>query len=244
MVTGGASGLGAATVRRLHRAGARVVVLDLPGASEGAEALVRELGGGVEFVPGDVTSWDDMGAAVAAADRAAPLRVAVATAGIAVPGRLFGDGADERFSRTIGVNLVGTFSLLSQAAAAMAAHPPVDGERGVVVCTASVAAYDGQIGQVAYAASKSGVAGMTLPAARELARHLIRVVSIAPGLFDTPMFAGVSEAARASVTGHVPHPSRLGRPDEFASLVGHLVENQMMNGEVVRLDGAIRLPPR
>ncbi|MCW2581786.1 MAG: 3-hydroxy-2-methylbutyryl-CoA dehydrogenase, partial [Klenkia sp.] len=183
---------------------------------------------------------------VATAGRAAPLRVAVAAAGIATSGRLAAEGprTGELFARTVAVNLTGTFHLLSHAAAAMTALPEVDGERGVLVCTASIAATDGQIGQVAYAASKGGVAAMTLPAARELARSLVRVVTIAPGLFDTPMFAGVTPEVRRSVEAQVPHPSRLGRPAEYADLVAHLVANPMLNGEVVRLDGAIRMGAR
>lgn len=246
VVSGGASGLGAATVRRLHAAGARVVVLDLPRAGEQADALVTQLGEGAAYVPGDVTRWDDVGQAVSAAGEMGPLRLAVAAAGIAPTGRITagGEEAQRHFTRTLEVNLVGTFVLLSQAAAAMATLEPVGEERGVVVCTASIAAFDGQIGQVAYAASKAGVAGMTLPAARELARDRIRVVTIAPGLFETPMFAGVEESVRQSVARQVPHPSRLGAPDEYAALVQHAVENAMLNGEVVRLDGAIRMGPR
>lgn len=246
VVTGGASGLGAATVRRLHAEGAHVVLLDLPTSEDAAAALVAELGSRAQWWPGDVTVWDDVGAAVAAAGRAGPLRVAVAAAGIATSGRLAADGpgTGELFARTVAVNLTGTFHLLSHAAAAMTELPEVDGERGVLVCTASIAASDGQIGQVAYAASKGGVAAMTLPAARELARSLVRVVTIAPGLFDTPMFAHVTPEVRRSVEAQVPHPSRLGRPSEYADLVAHLIANPMLNGEVVRLDGAIRMAPR
>jgi NAD(P)-dependent dehydrogenase (short-subunit alcohol dehydrogenase family) len=246
LVSGGASGLGAATTRRLCAAGARVTILDLPRAAEQAAALIADLEDRATYVPGDVTEWDDVGRAVdAAADRGA-LRAVVAAAGIAPTGRMTAGGqeAQQQFRRALEVNLVGTFTVIARAAAAMAALDPVGEERGVLVCTASIAAFDGQIGQAAYAASKAGVAGMTLPAARELARDRIRVVTIAPGLFETPMFAGVSDAVRESVAAQVPHPSRLGSPDEYAALVQHAIENAMLNGEVIRLDGAIRMGPR
>ncbi|WP_199184946.1 SDR family NAD(P)-dependent oxidoreductase [Cryobacterium sp. M15] len=245
LVTGGSSGLGAATVRRLHQSGSHVVILDLPCSKDGAEQLIAELGCGVTFVAGDVTEPDDVATAVAAAVKIAPLRVAVATAGISTADRLIGRKSQverrNHFVRTIQVNLVGTFNLLTQSAETMARNDLVDGERGLVVCTASIAAFEGQIGQVAYSASKSGVVGMTLPAARELAQNSIRVMTIAPGLFDTPMLARVPEAVRASVAAQVPHPARLGQPHEYAALVLHIVENPMLNGEVVRLDGAIRM---
>ncbi|MDX6287047.1 MAG: hypothetical protein QOG53_2532 [Frankiales bacterium] len=247
VVTGGASGLGRAAVERLHAAGAKVVIVDLERSAPQAELVVKELGKDVVFVPGDVTNWEDVAAAVAAATELAPLRIAVAAAGIAPVGRLVGGSAadlESHWNATIAVNLLGTFTVLAKAAQAMADTHPQDGERGVIVCTASIAAFEGQIGQVAYSASKAGVAGMTLPAARELARHAIRVMSIAPGLFDTPMMANVSEEARASVAAQVPHPARLGFPEEYAALVQHIVENPMLNGEVIRLDGAIRMGPR
>ncbi|QSE78316.1 SDR family NAD(P)-dependent oxidoreductase [Rhodococcus koreensis] len=246
VISGGASGLGAAAARRLARAGASVVLLDLPRAEEAGAALAAELGGGAVFVPGDVTKWDDVGVAVQTARELAPLRIAVAAAGIATSGSLVGPRSDrgELFAQTVAVNLGGTYALIAHAASAMSEQAQTDGERGVVVCTASIAAYEGQVGQVAYAASKSGVAGLTLPAARELARHQIRVVTIAPGLFETPMFAGVADEVRASVGAQVPHPSRLGNPDEYAGLVQHVIENSMLNGEVIRLDGAIRMGPR
>ncbi|MEU6323815.1 SDR family NAD(P)-dependent oxidoreductase [Streptomyces sp. NPDC047009] len=246
VVTGGASGLGAATARQLTACGAAVVLLDLPSAAEAAEKLAAELGDAATFVAGDVTNWDDVGRAVDAASGIAPLRIAVAAAGIAPTGPLIGPRADrgELFARMLAVNLGGTYALLSRAAAAMAESEPVDDERGVVVCTASIAAFEGQVGQSAYAASKAGVAGMTLPAARELARHLIRVVTIAPGLFDTPMFAGLSNDVRHSVGAQVPHPSRLGRPEEYAATVEHMITNPMLNGEVIRVDGAIRMAAR
>jgi NAD(P)-dependent dehydrogenase (short-subunit alcohol dehydrogenase family) len=247
VVTGGASGLGRAATVRLHAAGAKVVILDLDRSAKQAEALVQELGKDAVFVPGDVTNWEDVAAAVAAATELAPLRIAVAAAGIAPVGRMVGGTTADlaaHWNSTIAVNLLGTFTVLATTANAMAETELHDGERGVVVCTASIAAYEGQIGQVAYSASKAGVAGMTLPAARELAKHAIRVMSVAPGLFDTPMMANVSEAARASVAAQVPHPARLGSPEEYAALVQHIVENPMLNGEVIRLDGAIRMGPR
>lgn len=239
LVAGGASGLGAATAVALVEAGARVVVLDLPDALERAdlpEAVVR--------VPGDVLDPDAVARAVAAAG---DLRVAVTCAGIATPGRLLGkEGplALDGIERVLRVNTVGTLNVLRLAAASIVEREPIDGERGVLVTTSSVAAFDGQIGQAAYAASKGAVAALTLPLARELAASLIRVVSIAPGTFDTPLLAGLPERARTSLGAATPHPARLGRPSEFAALVRHIVENPMLNGEVVRLDGALRLPPR
>jgi len=239
LVSGGASGLGAATARALDEAGARVVVLDLPAALDAAdvpESIVR--------VAGDVLDADAVQRAVAAADG---LRIAVACAGVATPGRLLGrDGplALDAFERVLRINTVGTLNVLRLAAAAIAEAEPVDGERGVLVTTSSVAAFEGQIGQAAYAASKGAVAALTLPLARELAAVLIRVVSIAPGTFDTPLLAGLPEAARTALGEAVPHPARLGRPSEFAALVRHVIENAMLNGEVIRLDGALRMPPR
>jgi NAD(P)-dependent dehydrogenase (short-subunit alcohol dehydrogenase family) len=243
LVTGGASGLGLATARALAAAGARVVIADLPG-SRGAE-VAAELG--LTFVPTDVTVDADVTRAVEAASELGPLRVAICCAGVATAERAVGREGPlplERFERVIAINLTGTFAVARLAAAAMAATEPVDGERGVIVTTASVAAFDGQIGQAAYAASKAGVAGMTLPLAREFAQHLVRVVSIAPGIFETPMMAGLPEAAQESLATQVPHPSRLGRPDEFAALVRHVIDNPYLNGETIRLDGAIRMGPR
>lgn len=246
LVTGGSSGLGLATVRRFHRAGARVIMLDLP-TSRGAE-VARELGPRVGFVAGDVRVCGDVAAAVEAATREAPLRLAVATAGVlGAPRRLFerdGSIADTNADTIIDVNLKGTLHLLAYAGAAMAAQEPDGEDRGVVVCTSSIAAYDGQIGQVAYAASKAAVAGLVLPAAREFGVHAIRVVAIAPGLFETPMLASLPEEARRSAAAQVPHPTRLGRPEEFAALVEHIVDSPMLNGTVIRFDGANRLPPR
>lgn len=245
LITGGASGLGLATARRLTEAGAHVTIVDLA-SSRGAE-VAEELGG--LFVPADVTSADEVQAAVAAAQAEAPLRVVVNCAGIAPPAKVLDrDGnpavlAD--FERVIRINLVGTFNVLSQASAVIAKNEPTEGgDRGVIVNTASVAAFDGQIGQPAYAASKGGVHAMTLPVARELARHGIRVLTIAPGIMETPMLMGLPEAAQDSLGQQVPFPQRLGRPDEYAALVAHIVENGYLNGETIRLDGAIRMAPK
>ena len=245
LVTGGASGLGAATARRLAGAGARVVLVDLPG-SEG-EKVAADLGEGAAFAPADVTDESAVTAALDAADELGTLRVVVNCAGIATPGKVLGRGGVlplETFERVVRVNLVGTFNVIRLAAARIAAADPAGEERGVIVCTASVAAFEGQIGQAAYSASKAGIAGMTLPVARELASSLIRVVSIAPGIFATPMLAGLPQDAQDSLGKQVPHPSRLGRPEEYAALVEHIVSNPMLNGETIRLDGAIRMAPR
>ena len=255
LITGGASGLGAATARRLFDAGASVVLVDL-GSSAGA-ALASELNSRAAadkavFVPADVTVEDQVQAAVDAASALGPLRIVVNCAGIATPGKVLGrDGvlSLETFSRVVQINLVGTFNVVRLAAAAMTGTEPAftelgGEERGVIINTASVAAFDGQIGQPAYAASKGGVAAMTLPLARELARSLIRVVTIAPGIFETPMMAGLPPEAQDSLGKQVPHPSRLGRPAEYANLVAHIVDNAMLNGETIRLDGAIRMGPK
>ncbi|WP_111767729.1 SDR family NAD(P)-dependent oxidoreductase [Nakamurella deserti] len=241
LVTGGASGLGLATVHRLAAAGARVTVVDLP------RAEVVNLPAHADHVEADVTDEDQVAAAVAQANAEGTLRVVVNCAGIAPAVKTVGRSGPhpaEIFDRTIRINLIGTFTVVRLAAAAMAGNDAIDGERGVVVNTASVAAYDGQVGQAAYAASKGGIVGMTLPIARDLAPLLIRVVAIAPGLFETPLLAGLPEEARASLGTQVPHPARLGRPDEYAQLVEHIVANPMLNGEVIRLDGAIRMAPR
>jgi NAD(P)-dependent dehydrogenase (short-subunit alcohol dehydrogenase family) len=245
LVTGAASGLGLATARRLVQAGALVTLVDLPtsGGQEAADAL----GGSARFAPADVTSEQDVDAALETAGEQGPLRLAVNCAGVATPGRVLGRHgplALEAFTRVVQVNLVGTFNITRLASARMAAAEPVDAERGVIVNTASVAAFEGQIGQAAYAASKGGVASLTLPLARELAGQLIRVVSIAPGLFETPMLAALPEEAKRSLGSQAPHPSRLGHPDEYAALVEHIAENPMLNGETIRLDGAIRLTPK
>jgi 3-hydroxyacyl-CoA dehydrogenase / 3-hydroxy-2-methylbutyryl-CoA dehydrogenase len=247
LVVGGASGLGAATARALHARGAHVVVADVD-ADRGA-ALAAALGERARFIAADVTRADDVDAAVAAA-AAAPggLRISMQCAGIAHGERVArarGPHGLEAFEQVVAVNLVGTFNALRLASAAMLANEPDDaGERGVCVNTASIAAYEGQIGQIAYAASKGGVAAMTLPAARDLAGSGIRVCAIAPGLFDTPLLAGLPADARARLGESVPFPARLGRPEEFAGLACHIVENEMLNGEVIRLDGALRMAPR
>jgi NAD(P)-dependent dehydrogenase (short-subunit alcohol dehydrogenase family) len=246
LVTGGGSGLGAATARMVVEQGGSVVVADVD--TERGQRVAAELGERARFVPTDVTDEASVGAAVAAALELGGPHVAVSCAGIAPAERVLGrDGPHSlaRFVAAIQVNLVGTFNVTRLAAQAMAANEPgEDGERGVIVNTASVAAFDGQIGQAAYSASKAGVAGMTLPIARELARHGIRVLAIAPGIFDTPMLAAMSDQVRASLGAQVPFPSRLGHPTEYAALVRHIVENRMLNGETIRLDGAIRMAPR
>jgi len=239
LVTGGASGLGLATTRALTAAGARVVILDLAAPPEPVE--------GATFVAADVTSETDVAAAVGVATTLGTLRILVNCAGIAPANRVVGrEGplALELFERAIRINLIGTFNVLRLAAAAMQQNEPIDGERGVIVNTASVAAFDGQIGQAAYSASKGAVAAMTLPIAREFASSLIRVMTIAPGVFETPMMAAMSEETKLSLGSQVPHPARLGRPAEYAALVKHIVENPYLNGETIRLDGAIRMTPR
>jgi NAD(P)-dependent dehydrogenase (short-subunit alcohol dehydrogenase family) len=245
LVAGAASGLGYATARTLHERGAQVLLVDLP--TSGGQAAAEKIGAGAHFAAADVTDAEQVGAAADFAASMGDLRIAVNCAGVATPGKVLGRAgvlplAD--FERVVRINLLGTFNVLRLAAQKIAATEPVDGERGVIVNTASVAAFDGQIGQSAYAASKGGVAALTLPVARELAQHLIRVVAIAPGIFETPMLAGLPEDARRSLGQQVPHPSRLGRPDEFAALVCHIVDNPMLNGEVIRLDGAIRMAPK
>jgi len=245
LVTGGASGLGEATTRRLHDGGAAVVIVDLP--SSPGEALATELGGRARFYPADVRDESQVQAAIAVAQELGDLRVVVTCAGVGTPGRVVGRKGPmdlATFRNVVDINLVGTFNVLRLAAVAMLGNAPVDGDRGVIVMTASIAAYDGQIGQAAYAASKGGVVALTLSAARDLADKLIRVVTIAPGTFATPMLDGLPDEATAELEAQVPHPSRLGRPPEFASLVAHIVDNGMLNGEVIRLDGALRMPPR
>ena len=247
LVAGGASGLGAATARELAARGARVAVVDLDG--ERAEGLAAELGDGHVAYRADVTSDAEVQAAVEGVVRSfGGLRLAVSCAGIGWAERVVGRDGPARldaFETVVRVNLIGTFNVLRLAAAAIGAtDPDAGGERGAIVMTASIAAYDGQIGQTAYAASKGGVVGLTLPAARDLSRQLIRVCTIAPGTFDTPLLAGLPEPARAELGRQVPHPSRLGDPAEFASLACHIAENPMLNGETIRLDGALRMPPR
>ncbi|THJ65782.1 3-hydroxyacyl-CoA dehydrogenase [Arthrobacter echini] len=253
LVTGGASGLGLATAHRLLDDGASVVLVDLPqSAGQDTAAELDPSGERVRFVAAEVADPEQVQTAVDAATGLGPLRIVVNCAGIATPGKILGrDGVLplEQFSRVITVNLLGTFNVIRLAAEAMARTELVSGlggsdERGVIINTASVAAFDGQIGQAAYSASKGGVAAMTLPIARELARSLIRVVTIAPGIFETPMMSSLPQAAQDSLGAQVPHPSRLGKPVEYAALAAHIVENQMLNGETIRLDGAIRMAPK
>ncbi|MEZ4256584.1 MAG: 3-hydroxyacyl-CoA dehydrogenase [Polyangiales bacterium] len=245
VVSGGASGLGEATARKLASLGAKVVLLDRN--AERGEAVAKELGGA--FALCDVSKGDEVQAAVQKAVGLGPLGAAVSCAGVGWAKRTLskeGEPHDlELFEKVIGVNLVGTFNVLRQAAAAMAKNDPgPDGERGVIVNTASVAAFDGQIGQIAYAASKGGVAAMTLPAARDLAVTGIRVCTVAPGTFDTPMLAGVPDKVREALAASIPYPSRLGDPREYAELVAHIVSNRYLNAETIRLDGALRMAPK
>ncbi|MGK8488288.1 3-hydroxyacyl-CoA dehydrogenase [Nocardia asiatica] len=245
VVTGGASGLGLATVRELHGKGAKVVIIDLPSSS--GEAVAKELGDGVVFAAADVTNEEQITAALDAAQELGELRVAVNCAGIGNAIKTVGKNgafplAD--FTKVINVNLIGTFNVIRLAAERISRTDPVGEERGVIINTASVAAFDGQIGQAAYSASKGGIVGLTLPVARDLASLKIRVVTIAPGLFHTPLFATLPDDAIASLGAQVPHPSRLGDPTEYAALARHIVENPMLNGETIRLDGAIRMAPR
>lgn len=246
LISGGSSGLGAACVTEFARSGANVLICDV---SERGDELAGELGPSVCFARTDVTVAAQVQSAVdTAAEKFGALHGAINCAGIATAERVIGrDGPQplEHFTKVVTVNLIGTFNVIRLAAAKMLERSVEPGEdRGVIVCTASVAAFDGQIGQAAYAASKGGVVGLTLPVAREFAQHQIRVMSIAPGIFDTPMLAGLPEAARESLGKQVPFPSRLGKPAEYALLARHIVENQMLNGEIIRLDGAIRMAPR
>jgi NAD(P)-dependent dehydrogenase (short-subunit alcohol dehydrogenase family) len=246
LVTGGASGLGAATARRLVSLGARVVIADVN--EEAGRALEQELAGQVLYAKTDVTDEASMQAAVDMAASHGGVHMLVCCAGVVLAERVLGKQGPldlQRFARVIQINLIGTFNAIRLAGERMSSNQPNDeGERGVIVATASVAAYEGQIGQAAYSASKGGVVAMTLPIAREFARFGIRVVSIAPGIFETPMIGALSDAARASLGQQVPFPPRLGRPDEYAFLVQHIVENTMLNGETIRLDGAIRMAPK
>ena len=246
LVTGGASGLGLATSRRLVDAGAHVVIADL--ASSAGEDVAAEVGEQARFVAADVRSEAEVAAALDAAEAAGPLRCVIHCAGRGGAVRLVekdgSAGSLELYSEVVAVNLIGTFNVLRLAAARMAKNEPRDGDRGVCVLTASVAAYEGQIGQIPYASSKAGIVGMTIVAARDLASKQIRVCTIAPGTFDTPLLARLPEEVKASLAETVPHPSRLGAPDEYARLALHIVENGMLNGETIRLDGAIRMAPR
>lgn len=247
LITGGASGLGLATARAFLAAGGAVVLLDLE--SSNGEAAAKELGERAHFAPADVTSEEQVREAVrAAVENFGGLHVNVNCAGVGFPGRvLTRDGAAndlERYEFVVRVNLIGTFNALRLAAEQMSIQEPDGDERGVIINTASIAAFDGQIGQAAYASSKGGIVGMTLPVARDLATKLIRCVAIAPGTFDTPMLAGLPTEARQKLADGIPHPRRLGRPDEFAALAVHIVTNPMLNGTTIRLDGALRMPPR
>lgn len=247
VVTGGASGLGAATVRMLVAQGAKVAIVDI-NEKTGTE-LANELGASVKFIKTDVTDPAQVAAAMeTAVKQHGGLHFLVTTAGIGIAEKLLGKNGIhdlEKFVRTIQINLIGTFDAIRHAANAMSANQPdEDGGRGVIVTTASVAAYEGQIGQVAYSASKGAIVGMTLPLARELARSGIRVCTIAPGIFQTPLLSGLPEAAQASLAQQVPFPVRLGKPSEFAALVQHIFENNMLNGETIRIDGAIRMAPK
>jgi len=248
LVTGGASGLGEATVRRITARGAVVTIVDRDAAR--AEALAKDLGRGTQFAVADVTDADQVQAAVDQAASAAPLRIVVNCAGLGWAGRVVNrDGSPHdlgAFQFVVNVNLIGTFNGMRLGAAAIAKTEPVndDGERGVVINTASVAAFDGQTGQIAYSASKGGIVGMTLPAARDLAPVGIRVLTIAPGTMDTPLLGQLPEEGRQALAANIPFPKRLGRPEDFAALVEHLVENDYLNGETIRLDGALRMPPK
>lgn len=246
VVTGGASGLGRASAEKLLAQGARVVIVDLPGCD--GEAVAATLGANCVFVPADVTDEAQMLRAFNVASALAPLRATVHCAGRGGPMRVVDKhgepGSLEQYEAVVRVNLIGTFNVLRLAAAQMAKNDEVDGERGVIVLTASVAAYEGQIGQIPYASAKAGIVGMTIVAARDLASRKIRVCTIAPGTFDTPILARVAPDVREGLAAAVPHPSRLGQPGEFALLAAHIVENPMLNGETIRLDGAIRMPPR
>ncbi len=246
LVTGGASGLGEATVRRFVADGGKAVIVDMN--AEKGEALAKELGDAVRFQKTDVTDADQVQAAIEVAKGLGTLRVAVSCAGVGWAARTIKrDGTPhdyDLFKKVIEVNLVGTFNIIRLSASAMSQSEPVDGERGVIINTASVAAFDGQIGQAAYSASKGGVVGMTLPIARDLAKAGIRVLTIAPGTFDTPMLATLPEEVRQALAAQIPNPSRLGNPEEYAGLAAHIVSNGYLNAEVIRLDGALRMPPK
>jgi NAD(P)-dependent dehydrogenase (short-subunit alcohol dehydrogenase family) len=245
VVTGGASGLGLATTKALLTEGALIVIIDLP--SSDGEAVAKELGDRVRFVAADVTDESAVTAALDVAESLGPLRIAVNCAGIGNAIKTVGkNGAFplDAFTKVVTVNLIGTFNVIRLAAERIAKTEPVEGERGVIINTASVAAYEGQIGQAAYSASKGGVVGMTLPIARDLASLLIRVNTIAPGLFKTPLLGNLPDEAQKSLGAQVPHPARLGDPSEYGALAAHIVANPMLNGDTTRLDGASRRAPR
>ena len=244
LVTGGASGLGLATAKRFAAAGAELTILDLE-TSAGAQVAEEQ---GWSFSPGDVRDTDGVNAALDVAEGKGPIRAVIHCAGTGGPIRIVdkegNPGSLEHYQRIIDINLVGSFNVLRLGATRMVRNEPLDGDRGVVVMTASVAAFEGQIGQIPYSASKAGIVGMTIVAARDLASRFIRVCTIAPGTFDTPILQRVSPEAREGLAKAVPHPARLGRPEEFAMLACNIIENPMLNGETIRLDGAIRMPPR
>lgn len=247
LVSGGASGLGAATARMLVEAGARVVIADLN--DQLGQKLAQELGSSVIFVKTDITQEEQVQTLIEqTVKHTRGLHILVNTAGIGVGEKVLGKNGPhdlKKFTRVIQVNLIGTFDVLRQASQPMAGNAPDEaGNRGVIINTASIAAFDGQIGQVAYSASKGGLVGLTLPAARDLSRHGIRVVTIAPGIFETPLLGALSEEIRTSLGQQVPFPSRLGKPAEYAALVRHIIENDMLNGETIRLDGALRMAPK
>jgi NAD(P)-dependent dehydrogenase (short-subunit alcohol dehydrogenase family) len=246
LITGGASGLGLATARRLLERGAHVTLVDLPGSD--GEAVAKELGDHAQFAAADVRSESEINAALDLAAERGPVRAVVHCAGrggaVRVVAKDGSPGSQETYEEVVGVNLFGTFNVLRLAAARMAANEPLDGDRGVCVLTSSVAAYEGQIGQIPYASAKAGIVGMTIVAARDLASKGIRVNTIAPGTFDTPLLGRLSEEVRGSLAKTVPHPSRLGDPDEYGKLAVSIIDNGMLNGETIRLDGAIRMAPR
>ncbi|MGB3828524.1 MAG: SDR family NAD(P)-dependent oxidoreductase [Ornithinimicrobium sp.] len=245
LVTGGASGLGEATARRILADGGSVVLVDLPGGR--GEELASELGERARFSPADVRDEDQIRAAIAVAAELGTLRIVVNCAGVATPGRILSKRGTlelDDFRAVVEINLIGTFNVMRLTAEAMVDNEPLDGDRGLIVMTASVAAYDGQIGQAAYASSKGGIVALNITAARDLASKAIRVMTIAPGVMQTPMMDGLPGEVKDSLEALVPHPSRLGKPSEYAALVAHIASNPLLNGEVIRLDGALRMPPR
>ncbi len=245
LVTGGASGLGLATAQRILDDGGSVVLVDLPGGR--GEEVAAELGERARFSPADVRNEDQVRAAIAVAQELGTLRIVVNCAGVATPGRILskrGTHELDAFATVVEINLIGTFNVMRLTSETMVNNEPLDGDRGVILMTASVAAYDGQIGQAAYAASKGGIVALNITAARDLADKAIRVMTIAPGVMETPMMDGLPGEVKASLEALVPHPSRLGKPSEYAALASHIVSNPLLNGEVIRLDGALRMPPR
>ncbi len=245
LITGGASGLGEATARRILADGGSVVLVDLPGGR--GEGVAADMGGRARFSPADVRDEEQVRAAIAVADELGTLRIVVNCAGVATPGRILskrGTLSLDDYRNVVEINLIGTFNVMRLTAETMMANEPLDGDRGLIVMTASVAAYDGQIGQAAYSSSKGGIVALNITAARDLADKAIRVMTIAPGVMETPMMDGLPGEVKASLEALVPHPSRLGKPSEYAALVAHIASNPLLNGEVIRLDGALRMPPR